>query len=135
MGAAGKHLQARCARCSPSSPPPRRPLSSTQELYQWASVAAAARAALATRYRLLPYIYTTLANASATGAPALRPLFFSFPADAATHAISSQFMLGPALMVAPALEPGATSVTAYFPVGQWYSLADNATVAANTTTG
>lgn len=100
-------------------------------------MAAAAREALATRYRLLPYFYTVLQNATATGAPALRPLFFSFPQDPATHPIGSQFMLGPALMVAPVLEPGATSVTAYFPAGPWtwYSLADNTTVQTNSTAG
>jgi len=39
-------------------------------------------------------------------------------------------MLGDALMVAPVLDQGATSVTAYFPAGVWYSLYDFSAVDA-----
>ena len=40
-------------------------------------------------------------------------------------------MLGNALMVAPVLEQGAASVSAYFPQGTWYSLYDHALVDAS----
>lgn len=39
-----------------------------------------------TRYRLLPYFYTLLQNASDTGHPVLRPLFLNFPSDPLTFA-------------------------------------------------
>ena len=40
-------------------------------------------------------------------------------------------MLGNALMVAPVLQPGVTSVSAYFPEGTWYSLYDHSLVDAS----
>lgn len=41
-------------------------------------------------------------------------------------------MLGGALLVAPALTEGATTVDAYLPPGLWYSLAQNTTVDTRT---
>lgn len=40
-------------------------------------------------------------------------------------------MLGDALLVTPVLDEGATSVTAYFPKGLWYSLYDYTAVDAS----
>lgn len=74
------------------------------------------------RYTLLPYLYTLLADAEASGALVARPLWVNFPEDSATHGIDEQFMLGSALLVSPVLTQGATSVNAYFPNGTWYSL-------------
>ncbi len=59
------------------------------------------------RYRLLPYIYTLAEEASRTGVPMMRPMFLEFPALASTRAWITrdpltQFMLGSALVIAPA---------------------------------
>jgi alpha-glucosidase (family GH31 glycosyl hydrolase) len=65
------------------------------------------RMALNIRYTLLPYLYTLLANASATGSPVVRPLFFEFPDDLNVWSVSeTQFMWGSALLISPVLQEG-----------------------------
>ncbi|XP_073947541.1 lysosomal alpha-glucosidase-like [Choristoneura fumiferana] len=93
-------------------------------------VAAASRAALRTRYRLLPYYYTLFWRAHVFGDTVARPLFFETPEDPVTHDIDTQFLVGPHVMVSPILEQGAVSTRAYFP-GTWYNLADGTLVAEN----
>lgn len=85
-------------------------------------MAEAGRQALRQRYRLLPYLYSTMRAAHDTGAPAMRPLWMEFPEDAATHRNDRQFMFGDALLVTPVLTEGARSVEGHFPPGLWYSL-------------
>ena len=71
---------------------------------------------IAFRESLRPYIAELAANASATGAPPQRPLFFDFPDDPKVWSIEDEFMFGPEWLVAPVLTH-ATSRSVYFPAG------------------
>jgi lysosomal alpha-glucosidase len=86
------------------------------------TVTAISRAALENRYSLLPYYYTLFYRAHVTGDTVARPLFFEFSKDIATYPIDRQFLIGPALLVSPVLEQGATMVKAYIPADNWYCL-------------
>uniref|UniRef100_A0A670XVV4 Lysosomal alpha-glucosidase-like n=1 Tax=Pseudonaja textilis TaxID=8673 RepID=A0A670XVV4_PSETE len=80
----------------------------------------AMKAALELRYTLLPLLYSLFHRAHLQGDTVARPLFFEFPKDEATYAVEKQFLWGRVLLVTPVLEPGADSVTGYFPKGIWY---------------
>jgi len=89
-----------------------------------------------TRYRLLPYLYTVAEAASRTGLPLVRPLFLEFPeAMADGHPIdvdgeaSSEFMLGPDLLVAPPRFPDELDTYPIeFPAPVWYDFWSGAKV-------
>ena len=66
------------------------------------------------RYRLIPYIYTLMQEATTSGTPIMRPLVFEFPEDPKTHGIFDQFMLGPDIMVAPVYQPETSAVLCIF---------------------
>jgi len=78
-----------------------------------------ARQALERRYRLLPTLYTLLREASATGAPVMRPLAWLAPEDRHAIAAFDEFLFGADLLVAPVLRPGQTKRLTYLPRGQW----------------
>ena len=59
----------------------------------------------------------------------MRPLWFEFPEAASLFAIDDQFMLGPALLVAPVLEESVNSRAVTLPAGPtWYDAATGASV-------
>lgn len=85
------------------------------------------REAFHLRYRLLPYLYSLMYEASTDGAPAMRPLFYEFPQDRKLYRDRHmEFMFGPALLVACVVEEGATTREVYLPEGaDWYDLSDH----------
>jgi alpha-D-xyloside xylohydrolase len=74
------------------------------------------------RYELLPYIYSLGYRTYTTGAPYMRALFMDFPNDGNVAGIGDEYMFGPAFLVAPVTEQGATSRQVYLPAGaEWYN--------------
>jgi len=77
------------------------------------------RIALERRYRLLPYLYTLFADATATGMPVARPLFFADPADPRLRNEDRAFLLGHDVLVRADVEPGGGGVGSAMPPGVW----------------
>jgi len=74
------------------------------------------------RYQLLPYTYSLAYGSYQTGAPFMRALFMDFPHDPNVTDIPDEYMFGPAFLVAPVTEQGATSRKVYLPAGSdWYN--------------
>lgn len=74
------------------------------------------------RYHLLPYTYSIAHRSYQTGAPYMRALFMDFPSDPKVTDIPDEYMYGPAFLVAPVTEQGATKRTVYLPAGcDWYN--------------
>ncbi len=73
------------------------------------------------RYELMPYIYSLGYKTWQTGAPIMRALPLDFGSDPKVADIRDEYMLGPAFLVAPVTEQGATSRDVYLPAGaDWY---------------
>ncbi|WP_233983028.1 glycoside hydrolase family 31 protein [Pectobacterium versatile] len=101
------------------------------EPWMYPAVTPAIRSAIALRYRLLPYFYTLLWQASADDEPMLRPTFLDHEQDSATLEETDDFMLGRDILVASVVEQGQRQRTVYLPAntsgwydfhsGQWFS--------------
>lgn len=88
------------------------------------------RAALLHKNRIVPYVYTYLAQAYGTGAPVVRPLVYNYPDDRTTWGEETkyQFMLGDDFLVAPVynamkLNKGWKK-NVYLPEGLWIDYRD-----------
>jgi alpha-glucosidase len=77
------------------------------------------RKAIETRYQLMPYFYTLFHEASTTGAPIIRPLYYHYPQDELACDVQDAFLVGDALLSAPIYEEGVTSRQVYLPAGSW----------------
>ncbi|HET9380661.1 MAG TPA: glycoside hydrolase family 31 protein [Streptomyces sp.] len=88
-----------------------------------AEVLGHARAALLERRRLLPYFVTLARVARRTGAPYVRPVWWSAPEDRALRDCEDAFLLGDSLLVAPVLAPGVERRAVQLPRGLWYDTA------------
>jgi alpha-glucosidase len=77
------------------------------------------RSALRWRMRMLPYLEARFREASADGVPVVRPLFFAGPADPRLREVDDAFLVGPDLLVVPALEPDARAREVPLPPGRW----------------
>ena len=72
------------------------------------------------RYRLMPYIYSLAWKTTSEGYTPMRALAMDFRTDTRALNIGDQFMFGPALLVNPVTEPGASSRRVYLPKAMWY---------------
>ncbi|MEZ3181004.1 glycoside hydrolase family 31 protein [Streptomyces pimonensis] len=88
-----------------------------------AKVLGHARTAFVERRRLLPYFMTLAHLARRTGAPYVRPLWWSAPEDRALRDCEDAFLLGDCLLVAPVLAPGVDRRAVQLPRGRWYDTA------------
>ncbi|MGI9145083.1 MAG: TIM-barrel domain-containing protein [Chloroflexota bacterium] len=68
---------------------------------------------------LLPYLYSLAAEASQTGLPMMRYMAMEAPDDPRAWQEEQSFFLGPTFLIAPVVEPGATTRTVYLPAGEW----------------
>ncbi len=73
------------------------------------------------RYRLIPYLYSAAKETYDTGMPFMRPLWMDFATDPNVANLGTEYMFGPALLVAPVTEQGQTTKHVYLPAGtDWY---------------
>jgi len=72
------------------------------------------------RYRLLPYLYSTVRAGHETGMPILRALWLHHPDDSRAVARGDEYLWGRDILVAPVTEKGAASRAIYLPRGLWY---------------
>ena len=72
------------------------------------------------RYRFLPYIYSVAWKVTNENYTMMRPLVMDFRTDTRAQNIGDQYLFGPAILVNPVTEPGATSRRLYLPQATWY---------------
>jgi len=74
------------------------------------------------RYQLMPYIYSLGYQTWLSGAPFMRALPLDFPNDPKVVDMRDEYMFGPAFLVAPVTDQGATSREVYLPAGtDWFN--------------
>jgi len=84
------------------------------------------RRSIEERYKLMPYLYTTVEELSRTGLPIVRPLFLEFPnATSDLHPIDldapGEFLFGPDILVAaPPYPDEVDKYEVQLPPGIWY---------------
>jgi alpha-D-xyloside xylohydrolase len=80
------------------------------------------------RYRLLPYIYSLAWKTTSESYTPMRPLVMDFREDVNAQNVGDQYMYGPAILVNPVTEPGATERRLYLPQAKWYDFWTGAAV-------
>jgi alpha-glucosidase (family GH31 glycosyl hydrolase) len=79
------------------------------------------------RSRLMPYIYSSVQEASAQSIPFNRPMYLEYPNEERAYRSPQQYLLGRDLLVAPITSPGvgpnhvATQVVWFPPGDDWYN--------------
>ena len=97
------------------------------------------RAALLHKNRIVPFVYSYMAQAWAAGEPIVRPLVYNFPEDRHTwgDAAKYQFMLGEEVLVAPVYSSMKLNrgwrKDIYLPEGTWYDYNDGRRIVGPTT--
>jgi alpha-glucosidase (family GH31 glycosyl hydrolase) len=77
------------------------------------------------RYRMLPYLYSTVHECATTGMPVMRALWLHYPGDQIAIARADEYLWGRHILVAPVIEKGATTRSVYLPRGYWYDFWTN----------
>ncbi len=99
-----------------------RPDSNVQ-LYDSEHVIAASARLVSLHNAILPYLEACIEENSARGIPVMRPLFFAEPdAPEAWDRDNYSYLLGPDVLVAPVVEPGAETRSLWLPEGEWVHL-------------
>lgn len=73
------------------------------------------------REKLRPYTRRFMKEASETGAPVMRPLFYQFPEDPEAWEIKDQFLFGDKYLIAPVTEYGKREREVYLPAGSFWT--------------
>eukprot|EP00742_Colponemidia_sp_Colp-10_P012649 GILJ01014233.1.p1 GENE.GILJ01014233.1~~GILJ01014233.1.p1 ORF type:complete len:850 (-),score=122.96 GILJ01014233.1:85-2298(-) len=96
-----------------------------QEPFRFPPIAQSAfKAAIARRYRLLPYIFSNLAAGRLFGIPAIMHPSLVFSNQLALYEESVAMMIGQSLLIVPVVEEDSLTATARIPAGLWYWLSD-----------
>ncbi|WP_461225311.1 glycoside hydrolase family 31 protein [Lacticaseibacillus suihuaensis] len=82
---------------------------------------------------LKPYVADLFKQASASGAPLLRTMFYEFPDDPKAWELQDQYMFGADYLVAPVLHAGVRNRSVYLPAGSWQNVDDGQTYAGGQT--
>lgn len=70
------------------------------------------------RERMRGYVRQLMREASQSGTPVMRTMFFEFPDDATCWEVDRQYMFGGRYLCAPFMEPGAEELRVYLPAGR-----------------
>lgn len=85
-----------------------------QECYQFEGIEDF-RHVLGVRYRLIPYLYSTLMKAALEDELYVKPLAFAFPEDKMAAQVEDQLLLGDEAMIAPVYTQNSTGRYVYLP--------------------
>lgn len=111
-------------RMSSSHVPDGKPYSPPNELWSYGEeVYEILRRYVGLREELKDYIEGLMREASSSGAPLIRAMFYEFPNDEICYTLSDQYMFGPRYLVAPVLSLGARERSLYLPHGRWRAMA------------
>ena len=72
------------------------------------------------RYRMLPYLYSTGYETTMDGVPMMRAMLLEYPDDITVRSLSTQYMLGNSMLVAPVFDQPRHNI--YLPQGSWIDL-------------
>jgi alpha-glucosidase len=77
------------------------------------------------RYRLMPYLYTAVEEATRTGLPLMRPIFLEYPQAQEFYGDNRDFLFGHDLFVAPVTTEMVDPEEISLPPGEWYDFWTN----------
>jgi alpha-glucosidase len=78
------------------------------------------------RYKLMPYLYTGIEEASRTGLPLMRPVFLEYPQASEFYGDNRDFLFGRDFFVAPVTTDMVDAEEVSLPPGEWYDFWTNA---------